>query len=111
MDTIKYLQEAKELVSAGWCQNTATWLKEADGTRCYCALEAASQVTLEDESNTFSEVVRALNDALDEIGAPKATEWFGFPGLADRVVKWNDVPERTQDDVVYLYELAIELKS
>ena len=86
---IDALVRARGLVERGWCQGRY----EADGqgeTRAYCAVGAWLATGEQDVSLTL--LVRALRDA-------------GHGHL----IEWNDAPERTQADVLALYDAAIAL--
>lgn len=98
---IDILQEAKQLVEKGWCQRT--FWTDTNGEACLpkyaaccCALGALKIAT------NYSEFSGC--NALSYYYAVEHVEKF-VPGR--RISSWNDMPGRTQEEVVALFDTAI----
>lgn len=99
MDTVELLTQSRALIEKGWCQNTnARSAKNrpvsASSPKAvnFCALGAITAVWLKSSNSTssFNEAMRALNFV-----------------VGGHVPTWNDMPERTQDEVLAAYDCAI----
>ena len=90
------LTEAIELLKRGWCQ-THSAVDEDDkvihskskDAKCWCAVGAISAVTSRDEL-----FARCYSELASEVGG----------SLGD----WNDSSERTQEDVLDLFQAVLE---
>lgn len=100
-ETIEILKKARELIRAGWAQETFS-LHKQDGI-CYCALGAIGPAAggypgdgvFVSDGPAYPAVV-VLATALGPSVNPLTS-----------VTVWNDDPKRTQEDVIALYDRAI----
>ena len=126
-DTLRALKEARGLVERGWTQGVAARDKHGEGCWAHsplaaqwCAVGAASAATYDDPVDdgrpfsavlrtTFSAVLDALTGALGDLWDVEKKE-FAPPWFAVEVLsKWNDSPGRSKNEVLRLYDRAIEL--
>jgi hypothetical protein len=101
-DTVEYVKYTKvsELLTAakaeiqknGWCQGQYT-----DNKGQHCILGATMSQIL-DNNSVYWDAVKALQGSLGTSGTS------GF----NDVVVWNDDPSRTVDEVIALFDKAIE---
>jgi hypothetical protein len=108
MKTVKQvLIEARGLVEKGWCQGT--FARTASGEEAHsispdahshCALGAVRAVTL--PAFPFIEARVAAREALASFLPPAEDQ-----DAQDQIVVFNDAPERTQADVLALFDRAI----
>lgn len=96
------LREARELIAQGWTQHA--FARDAQGeicaaseavATCWCIRGAVRRVCLTGESSEsplWGKVLHTLSTTL------------GRGGLAE----WNDAPERTKEEVLSLFDRAIE---
>lgn len=101
MNAIELLQEAKSLVATGWTQRRSRWV-HGDGTVEYCATGAITKV-IEDYYPgrvVINEASQALFDAVPDDFVSE------FNGMG-RVVEYNDAFGRHKDDVLALFDRAI----
>lgn len=80
--TKQILTEARELVSKGWVQGEY----ERDG--CYCLVGAINEVR--GDSHGYAEAIGTM-----------------FKLIGNSLSDWNDMPERTQAEVVAAFDKAI----
>jgi len=101
--TVELLKAARAKVEAGWTQGSAA--RDADGLKCgwsegracsFCAMGALWRVAGGAE---LPEATGILERALDGVGA--------WPGMS--VISFNDSPYRLKEDVLKLYDVAIEI--
>ena len=88
--TVQRLLDARQRIVMGWCQGTST--RSGDGQTEYCALAAAEPNW---NLSVDMDIVNLLQRAL-----PK-----GFRS----VMVYNDSPMTTKEDIIALYDRAIEL--
>lgn len=104
MSALAYLAEARDMIAEGrWVQNAFRVYNPDKKQFCYCALGAVAFAAGEPEGdfdnlNTFDN--KPVKEALDLLTAASGSP-FGIP-------TWNDDPERTQDEVVALFNKAID---
>jgi hypothetical protein len=100
---VETLKAARAKVEAGWTQRSAA--RDADGLQCgwadasacsFCAMGALWRVATKAH---LSEATDILERALDGAGAG--------PGMS--VISFNDSPYRLKEDVLKLYDVAIEI--
>lgn len=119
-DTLRALKEARGLVERGWTQGVTARDRHGEGCWAHsplaaqwCAVGAASAATyddpVDDGRTTFSAVLDALTGALGDLWDVEKKE-FAPPWFAVEVLsKWNDSPGRSKNEVLRLYDRAIEL--
>lgn len=83
---IEVLREGRARIERGWCQHVGY----TDGRRCVMTAMVG----------TDTPTVKSACTALYKAG--------GFKDNADAVT-WNDAPDRTQADVLALYDKAIDI--
>lgn len=87
---IEALREGRARVERGWCQGV--WSTPSGDRVCAAvALHGHLQVVIDDAIGILATVIGIT------------------PPTVYKVVLWNDAPERTQSDVIALYDRAIEL--
>lgn len=87
------LTDARALVKRGWIQNE--FYRLVDGVPCYCAVGAMDDASMGHLHGDSWGAITALRKAL-----PTSCRWG--------VTNFNDAPETTQDDVLALFDRAIE---
>jgi len=96
--TTELLIEGRARIARGWTQRV--WARDAggcasDGTAaeavCWCALGALAGAEVDHISRAMAELGAALPE-----------------GAHHGVDEWNDAPGRTHEDVIALYDRAIE---
>lgn len=120
MNTLEALKEARRLVEGGWTQRFAA--RNAAGESCwvdsplavaYCATGAASAATWDDpvadEATLFSAVIEALTGALSDLWEVEIKEYDPPWNSIEALTRWNDSPGRSKNEVLRLYDRAIEL--
>ena len=94
------LTDAKELISdeRDWVKGTPLAIRE-DGTEAHCAIGACNYVALKSDTYSFGD----LRDAYNYLKA-------SLPEDLERqhVATYNDRPETTHDDIMALFDRAIE---
>ena len=93
----KRLKEAADLIAQGWTQWRYT-LKDKTGHTSYCALGALF-ATVDIMENGLEAALRRLANALPEGYLSE------FP--RDSIVKFNDDPNTTKEDVLLVFKKAI----
>lgn len=103
-ETVSKLKSARDLISqkGAWIQGTFARDKNGfdcegiDPTAvCFCAMGAIDRAV--GETNSFFNFAWPLYRALDNAG------------FHNGISEWNDAPERTQEEVVALFDKAIEI--
>lgn len=95
------LVRTRAIVEAGWCQHDSSTV--VDGKRCFSLTGAVWEARALDDLNAYHDnrvrgkVERLLHEAVEATGAS-----------AVELVKWNDVPGRTQAEVLAVIDQAIE---
>lgn len=133
------LIEARGLIEQGWTQDAFARLdygypsnmvlKEGSvyrvpGAKSYCLVAAATcaawETPIEEPGSPFSEILAALLDALNDLWAKRDSEGNIIPFMAEYdppwdasniLREWNDSPGRSKNEVLRLYDRAIELAS
>lgn len=119
MNKVHALEQARELVRAGWCQGSAA--KMGDGRECMATHEHAAQFCTdgavvrvtwpwhEEESEELWHVTEGcwdyLVDAIRELYGWDMSEHTPWAIIHE----WNDEPGRTKDEVLDLFTTAIAL--
>jgi hypothetical protein len=91
---VQKLTEARALIAQGWCQGD--YYEDSDCGTKYCAV-GAIRAAAEDQSYFY---------CLDYLGQTLA---FMIGSGRYNVPNWNDAPGRTQQEVLALYDRAIDL--
>lgn len=102
MATTDYLKQAKVLVANGWCQGSYT--RDSHGTPSHFSRTSASwciqgsviEACRLSDSNMTEEVLDLLREAIG------LEHW-------DLISKWNDEKDRTQEEVLQVFDAAIVL--
>lgn len=116
MEVLEALREGRALIEKGWTQGRAArdrlgnpcWV-ESGLAASYCTTGAASAVTWDCPEVLFSEVLDALTGALADLWEVElgSRPWDSV----DALVKWNDSPGRSKNEVLRLWDRAIQLVS
>lgn len=89
--TLDCLEEAKKLIGAGWCQKNYI-RKKPDGGYEYCSSGAIILSTPD------LNVVRCAAAFLKKVTDSNVS-----------ILRWNDAPERTHEEVLAAFDRAIDL--
>ena len=101
------LRKARKLIAAGWAKGVFHRYEGASAERsCYCSLGAinkvvSGQASLSTTDYRYEPQAKAVYVAL--LGEPVGDYHIMF----DEISKWNDDPDRTQDEVLARFDKAI----
>lgn len=90
------LRRGRRRIERGWCQNVDLRTLP-DGSVEFCVATAPMDLA----------VRWTLAQVLDPTREPYGDQWRECPDATMVLVAWNDAPERTQDEVLALYDAAI----
>jgi hypothetical protein len=119
MNTVDALTQARVLIETGWCQGSAA--KTGDGRECFahsehacqfCPTGAVTRVTWPWEPDDDPELWEANNLAWEALAKAIRNEygWDMSEHLPWSVIQdWNDEPGRTKEEVLEMFDRAIEL--
>ena len=95
------LKNARDLVTKGWCQD-AFEVEGRDRVTRYDVLGALDKASEGYRHHVYASARFAVNEAILD------GEFDGEPVRDDVIVDWNDAPGRTQEEVVAMFNRAIE---
>ena len=95
MNVAQVLTEARKLIAQGWTQGG--YNRVVNGVECWCISGAIRQAAQYDNPMEleFVDLIRAL----------RADDFY--ISSSSKLIKWNDAPDRTQEDVLDLIDRAI----
>ena len=123
MNTVELLKTARDHIAKGWCQRAFARTAEGIGVRShnpnacsFCTLGAIYAVVdvlpvsirYYDLCALSDAVTNALNVAIKKSGTkgiPYSTQ------NSESIARWNDYPERTKEEVLAVYDSAIQAES
>jgi hypothetical protein len=117
MNLVCALEQGQELVRMGWCQfhaakgvrGQAVW-PHSEAAVQFCTTGAVIRVTWPWDEEDSTELHHLTQDCYDLLAqAIKEDGWEDDRPPWHVIADWNDAPGRTKEDVVALYDAAIEL--
>lgn len=117
METVVALKQARELVRNGWCQMDAA--KNSHGQGVYASSDDAAQFCIsgavaratwpwEDDDGHLWEVTQECFKLLARAVREQGWDMSEQP-VWQAINEWNDEPARTKQEVVELFDRALEL--
>lgn len=97
-DVIAALTHARDTIEAGWCQGRGVLVRSHGGT-AYCAVAAIAKASRSDSGFAICALLRAIPEA-----APTP---LGYETKS--IVRWNDTPGRTKEEVLAVFDRAINM--
>lgn len=117
MTVAQALREALQLMNnegAHWLKGAYARYGDSDDERAYCSAGAINFVTAGHPeaigTESTKEPMIALAAVLEDVPPPTepTDDWTEFDYALNRVVTWNDTPERTWEDIVRKFTEAAE---
>lgn len=107
MTTVEFLKETRAKLAQGWTQREFA-RKDGEPTGasaldsdCWCVVGALGHVALLHGDYFMPAKFEARSALVEAIGSAEFERWsYSLP-------HWNDAPERTQEDVLALFDKAI----
>ena len=99
---VDVLKIARDLLSRGWCQRH--YVVTPDG-RAYSSLRGTDWQTLQPEGCRFC-ALGALYAAGDEVEAVRAAQLIR-DAIGQTIVNWNDDVDRTQEEILQVFDAVI----
>jgi hypothetical protein len=120
MNTVDALTQARVLIETGWCQGSAA--KMSDGRECFahsehacqfCPTGAVARVTWPWEDDDLKDELWHANHDSWEALSKAIREEYGW-NMSEHppwtvIQDWNDEPGRTKNEVLEMFDRAIEL--